>query len=134
MKLKSCIGSCLLLILTYSCQNSKNAGNSNALKWYTGILQKVGMCGQRVISNTSSNRSGLSNAPVWTDSSSGKTYENVFTVDNFCNFPSRLKEEAVVNFTITDTIRTQCIACQTYTPVPKEKNNITVGCKGSGSN
>src|SRR5918998_1611997 len=93
----------------------------------TGVLVKAGICGQRVIKVTSHNKGGLAYAAIWQDQSSGKTYENVFTVANSCTFPTTIKEGEQINFKLTTNTANDCAQCMAITPVPAEKNNIIVG-------
>lgn len=96
---------------------------------FKGKLVKRGICGQRVIQLISEPTESIVMARNWTDSMSGKKYENVFTVANPCDFPAALKEGEDFTFSITTTPGSGCITCYAYTSVPKESNNIVSGCK-----
>ena len=91
-----------------------------------GILVKKGICGQRVIKVTSANKDGVAYATQWKDESTGKTYENVFAVDNECAFPATINEGDELSFKLTSNKTNDCVLCAAFTPVPKEKNSIIV--------
>lgn len=96
---------------------------------FKGRLVKRGICGQRVVQLLSAPADAVVMAREWTDSLSGKKYENVFTVGNLCNFSASIAEGEVFDFSITTEQPANCVTCYAYTPVPREKNNIAVGCK-----
>ncbi|MEO8172178.1 MAG: hypothetical protein ABI581_03810 [Sediminibacterium sp.] len=96
---------------------------------FKGRLVKKGICGQRVIQLLSEPVDAIPMARNWTDSMSGKKYQNVFTVANPCDFPAAVKEGEDLTFSITTTPGSGCITCYAYTPVPGENNAIVIGCK-----
>jgi hypothetical protein len=106
-----------------SSENSQSVETGQCMK---GILVKKGICGQRVIKIVSQNKDGVAYATQWKDESSGKTYENVFAVDNRCAFPAALNEGDELSFKLTSNKTNDCVLCAAYTPVPKEKNSIIV--------
>ena len=111
------------------CEKSATAAEKAGLSQgdcLKGILVKKGICGQRVVKINSETKVGISYATAWKDESTGKTYENVFTVENVCSFPSAINEGGEFNFKLITAKDGDCIQCQAFTPVPKEKNNITV--------
>ena len=95
-------------------------------KCLKGILVKKGICGQRVIKIISQSKDGVSYATQWKDDISGKSYENVFTVENSCAFPVAIKEGEEFNFKLTAEKANDCVHCAAHTPVPKEKNSIII--------
>jgi hypothetical protein len=99
---------------------------------FKGTLVKKGICGQLVVKINSQAKEGVTYASSWKDESTGKTYENVFTVENMCSFPSSINEGGEFNFKITKDAVNNCMVCQVFTPVPKEKNSIIVNgdCAG----
>ncbi len=98
---------------------------------FTGKLVKKGICGQRVIQLMSRSAEGIELARNWTDSLSRKNYENVFTVANSCDFPATVQEGDEFSFMLTRVPGSGCAQCYAYTPIPDQKNNITVGCTTS---
>jgi hypothetical protein len=101
---------------------------NTSVSCFKGKLVKRGICGQRVVQLVGREVGAIVTAAKWTDSLSGKSYENVFTVANPCDFPAGIKEGEEFNFSITTSRGEGCITCYAYTPVPAEKNNITTGC------
>ncbi|NCI50025.1 hypothetical protein GWC95_08835 [Sediminibacterium roseum] len=95
---------------------------------FKGKLVKRGICGQRVVQLLSGPVDAVVMARQWTDSLSGKQYENVFTVGNLCDFPATIQEGQEFSFSITTTPGSNCATCFAYTPTPVEKNNIVTGC------
>lgn len=115
----------LLLTAFIACSPKPQSASTTCLK---GKLVKRGICGQRVIELIGEPVEALAMATQWTDSLSGKNYNNVFTVGNLCDFPASIQEGEEFNFTITTTPASNCATCFAYTPTPKEKNNIAAGC------
>ena len=136
--MKTATVSAFLLIsffLTPGCEKTGIPGDSKSVEnrqgleagqCMKGILVKKGICGQRVIKITSLNKEGVVYAAEWKDDLSGKIYENVFTVENSCSFPASINEGDEVSFKLTSDKTNNCVVCQAFTPVPKEKNNIIV--------
>jgi hypothetical protein len=121
--------------LTPGCEKTGIPGDSKSLEnrqtleasqCMKGILVKKGICGQRVIKITSQNKEGVGYAAQWKDEISGKTYENVFTVENYCSFPVSVNEGDEFTFKLTSDKTNDCVVCQSFTPVPGEKNSIIV--------
>lgn len=114
------------LVLVMACSPKPQ---NTLISCFKGKLVKRGICGQRVIQLLSEPTVEIVMARDWTDSMSGKKYENVFTVANPCDFPAAIKEGEEFRFSITTTPGSGCITCYAYTTVPKESNNIVSGCK-----
>jgi hypothetical protein len=119
---------CLYVLLVSVAACSPKPQNT-LISCFKGKLVKRGICGQRVIQLMSEPLEEIVMASNWTDSMSGKKYENVFTVANPCDFPAAIKEGEDFTFSITTTPGSGCITCYAYTSVPKENNNILSGCK-----
>ena len=118
----------LLLLLNTGCEKSTvqkgvSAPQDACLK---GIVVKKGICGQFVIKVLSEAKDGVKYAGSWKDESSGKTFTNVFTVENYCTFPGTLNEGDEFKFKLTTVKDSNCAVCQAFTPVPNEKNSIIV--------
>jgi hypothetical protein len=123
------------LFLSSGCEKSQLEGKkalADQGTCVTGVLVKAGICGQRVIKITSQNKGGLAYAARWEDQSSGKTYENVFTVAKSCAFPTTMKEGEQINFKLTTDTANECAQCLAFTPVPGEKNNIIINADCAG--
>lgn len=114
-----------------SCQNNGQHNNNlstNKDSCLDGILVKKGICGQRVIEIISKDKSGVSYDSLWKDESSGKSYQNVFNVENTCSFPATIEEGDKFSFMVSSDNNNDCMQCQAYTEVPNKKNIIKVGC------
>ena len=64
--------------------------------------------------------------PVWTNESTGKTYENVFELGSKCNFPNTINEGDEFYFVIDSSAAQNCAVCMLYYPVPPKKLSIKV--------
>ncbi|MES2371551.1 MAG: hypothetical protein V4557_03160 [Bacteroidota bacterium] len=124
--MKNVLSILAVLVLITACSPKPQ---NTLISCFTGKLVKRGICGQRVIQLISEPAESIVMARNWTDSMSGKKYENVFTVANPCDFPAAIKEGEEFTFSITTTPGSGCITCYAYTTVPKESNNIVSGCK-----
>jgi hypothetical protein len=62
----------------------------------------------------------------WTDESTGKSYANVFRLENPCNFPSTIKEGEEFYFSIDTAKQEECIVCMAYYPTPPKKLPIKI--------
>ncbi|MBD0332990.1 MAG: hypothetical protein ICV66_10065 [Chitinophagaceae bacterium] len=113
-------------LLFSSCGKSTSTVSSktNSEECCTGILVKKGICGQYVIELQSVDAQGLEIAANWYDSTSGKSYQNVFTVANPCDFPTAFKQGDKVNFTVGNSAKNICSLCEAFTPTPAARNII----------
>ena len=65
----------------------------------------------------------------WTDEMSGRVYNNVFRLSNYCDFPSDIEEGEEFYFDIINTPSDNlCMVCMAYRPTPKSAIDINV-CK-----
>jgi hypothetical protein len=62
----------------------------------------------------------------WTDSNTGKKYQNVFLVKNHCTFPSNIKEGSLFYFKLTNKDVNNCKNCPDATPVTLKSKGVTV--------
>lgn len=58
---------------------------------------------------------------VWTDETTGKTYQNAFGFANPCDFPSTINEGDEFWFVIDSTKQKDCAVCMAYYPTPPKK-------------
>jgi len=91
---------------------------------YKGVLVKSGICSQKVV-EVIGEKEGLRFEESWTDESSNKTYRNVFSVKNICDFPGDIKEGDTISFRKGKEVK-QCAVCMAYTPVPETHVEIEV--------
>ena len=119
----------LSAFITPSCEKNNDQINRIALEQgdcIRGTLVKKGMCGQLVVKIISEKKNEITYASSWKDESTGKTHENVFTVENSCAFPNSINEGGEFYFKVTSKSSNDCVQCAAFTPVPKEKNSILV--------
>ena len=65
----------------------------------------------------------------WTDEMSGRVYNNVFRLSNYCDFPNEIEEGEEFNFNIINVpIDNLCAVCMAYRPTPQKAINIDI-CK-----
>ncbi|HVG13596.1 MAG TPA: hypothetical protein VM935_01510 [Chitinophagaceae bacterium] len=130
MKMLTSIGLVMIMFLINTgCEKGETAEDRTTLgqtKCLKGILVKKGICGQRVVKVLSQTKDGVSFAASWKDEVSGKSYENVYTVENSCSFPASIAEGDEFNFKLTADKKNDCVQCAAHTPVPKESNSIIV--------
>ena len=63
----------------------------------------------------------------WTDTTTGKVYNNVFRLSNYCDFPPEIKEGNEFFFSIDlDIVQDSCLVCQAFRPTPAKFINISV--------
>ena len=110
------------------CEKAVTTSEEKSRDCYSGKLVKKGMCGQYVIEVKSPEAKGLQIAATWHDPSSSKTYDNVFTVSNPCEFPQTIQEGEDFQFSVVAEGDMSCAFCYAYTPTPAARNNIVVGC------
>ena len=65
--------------------------------------------------------------PAWTDETTGKSYKNVFGLDNPCDFPAGIQQGDEFYFAIdTTSHKDECAVCMAYYPTPPKKLLIKV--------
>ncbi|MBS1664464.1 MAG: hypothetical protein JST68_25690 [Bacteroidetes bacterium] len=91
----------------------------------TGKLVEKGPCGQYVIEVISGKIDSSKLEKSWR-SGKDSTYENVFAVENVCDFGGAgFKVNDVFTFAISDKKAPQnCVLCQVYFAVPAVKNTV----------
>lgn len=125
---------CLLAITMLSAfQCSKSDASRNSGTCFRGRLERTHSCANiYVVKILSNDKGNLQFEPGWTDEYTGTVYENVFTVDNHCDFPESIKQGDEFTFSLTREDNDQCAVCYPYIPHPSKSNKIIVGCD-SGS-
>ena len=100
----------------------KTTGNTSCFK---GRLEIKGICQNYVIRLLDGDTAALQLEKTWVDETTDKTYQNVFALQNKCDFPD-LKEGDEFYFTLEASPKSDCMVCQAYRPVPAAQNNIKV--------
>jgi hypothetical protein len=62
----------------------------------------------------------------WTDETTGKSYTNVFGLDNPCNFPATIGQGDEFYFILDTAVQEKCAVCMAYYPTPPKKLIIKV--------
>ncbi len=113
------------ILLLFSCNRKMAVNTTDAGDMvYKGVLVKSGICSQKVV-EVLGDAEGLNFEESWTDESTGKSYKNVFSVKNICDFPADIKEGDTISFKKGREIK-QCAVCMAYTPVPETHVEIEV--------
>ena len=62
----------------------------------------------------------------WKDETTGKTYSNVFALQDPCNFPATIKQGEEFHFVIDTAATAPCAVCMAYYPTPGKKLPIKI--------
>lgn len=116
---------CIIAIIFQMCAPKPQ---SKVPECFTGRLVKRGACGLRVVQLLSNPGKVISFAENWTDTLTGKKYQQVFTVANSCDFPASINLGVEFKFTITRVRGSVCAQCYEYTASPPKRNNVIIGC------
>ena len=91
-----------------------------------GRLEVAGMCMNYTIAVLEGNLEPGRVEPVWTDETTGIQYQQVFRLENPCDFPSSIKQGDVFYFTPVTASSPSCMVCLAYYPTPAKKMSIKV--------
>ena len=112
----------LITLLVLSCTKEEE----NNIIFYTGKLVKEGICSNLVIEVMDENFPNDLIEISWIDEFSGISYNNVFGIENFCEFPNSISEGETFRFRINNNQNLNCAQCLAYTPMPKKYLSISV--------
>jgi hypothetical protein len=112
-------------LTTFFLSNSDCKQKIESTTKYKGRLEIKGICMNYTISLLEGEMEMSKIADEWTDEMTHKTYENVFALENPCNFPSAIKEHDEFYFVLDTTVQ-RCEVCLAYYPVPPKKLSIKV--------
>jgi hypothetical protein len=107
-----------LTFLNFQCKKEQ------VVNCITGKLVVKGLCSQYVIQVIGSDTSELATDAVWNDPETGKTYNNVFTVSNYCDFPAMEVGETFTFRINQEKPILYCIICAAIRATPTAKNSI----------
>jgi hypothetical protein len=93
---------------------------------FRGRLELSGTCGQRVVSIISSNADDVSLVRKWKDPVTGKTLENVFAVQNYCDLDAYKPGDVFYFRFAKPSPGKVCTSCLMYRPVPNLNGFIRV--------
>ena len=111
-----------IILLILSCTKE----SENDTNFYTGKLVKVGICANFVVEVMDDNFPKDLIETSWIDEFSGISYNNVFGIENFCEFPNSISEGETFRFRINNNQNLNCAQCLAYTPMPKKYLSISV--------
>jgi len=112
----------LILLLLISCNKEEGID----INIYTGKLVKVSVCSNFVVEVMDDNFPKDLIETSWIDEFSGISYNNVFGIGNFCEFPNSISEGETFRFRISNNSNLNCAQCLIYTPMPTKYLNISV--------
>jgi len=111
-----------IFLLILSCTKE----SENDTNFYTGKLVKEGICSNLVVEVMDDNFPKDLIEISWIDEFSGISYNNVFGIENFCEFPNSISEGETFRFRINNNQNLNCAQCLAYTPMPKKYLSISV--------
>jgi len=92
---------------------------------YKGRLEIKGICMNYTISVIDGDIDTSLVERQWTDENTGKSYTNVFALDQQCNFPDTIDAGEEFYFRV-DSVKKECTVCMAYYPVPRKRLPIIV--------
>ena len=92
---------------------------------YKGRLEIKGICLNYTIAVLEGDMDTSKVVANWTDENTGKSYTNVFRLDQPCNFPDNIDVGEEFYFQI-DTVEKECTVCLAYYTVPQKGLAIKV--------
>ena len=109
-----------LILSTGDCHQKKDTVK------YKGRLEIAGICLNYTIKLLEGDIDTSKIEAHWTDEVTGKSYTNVFSLENPCLFPQSIKQGDEFYFYIDTSIKKGCITCLAYYPKPSKKLPIVV--------
>ncbi len=116
---------CSLVSFVVSSQKKCNNG-SKSVNCLKGRLVIKAICSNYTIKLLEGTVDTSKIATNWTDENTGKTYSNVFALDNPCSFPADINQGEEFYFTIKAEPDKDCNVCMAYYPVPPKRLSISV--------
>jgi hypothetical protein len=111
------------ILATLILSNSDCSQNNKDV--YKGRLEIKGICSNYTISVLEGDIDTSRIEASWTDENTGKSYNNVFRLDQPCTFPDTIDAGEEFYFRI-DTTERECTVCMAYYPVPRKGLAIKV--------
>jgi hypothetical protein len=118
--------SILLSIVTLSSFKCKKETDITDPSCFKGRLEIKGLCMNYTIKLLEGNIPSDAIESSWIDPSTGKEYNNVFRLENHCDFPSTIKEGDEFYFIIEKKPSNDCVRCLAYYPTPSKDISIRV--------
>ena len=105
-------------------QCKKDSDDSRLSGCIRGKLVVKGPCAQYVIQVLSGDPGNASIAANWLDPETNTNYTNVFTVKNYCYFPSVNQGDEFNFYFIRQEKPMECIVCMAARATPLENNEV----------
>lgn len=115
----------LSILATLVLSNSDCKSKKTTIK-LKGQLEIAGICSNYTIRVLEGDPGKDAIEESWTDETTGKQYEDVFRLENPCDFPATIKQGDVFYFMIDLSSRPPCNVCLAYYPTPAKKLPIKV--------
>jgi hypothetical protein len=116
----------LLSAISIIILSADKCGKKSGIVKYKGRLEIAGICMNYTIKVLEGRIDTSRIASRWTDEVTGKSYMNVFALQNPCYFPSSIKQGDEFYFYIDTAVNKGCLTCLAYYPKPSKKLSITV--------
>lgn len=114
----------VLFLLTVSAE--KCGSKPNKPVTYKAKLETKALCMNYTLRLLEGNMDTSLVTASWTDEVTGKSYNNVFGLDNPCTFPAGIQQGDEFYFVIDTTRQKECAVCLAYYPTPPKKLVIKV--------
>ncbi|HRG81292.1 MAG TPA: hypothetical protein PLO99_02190 [Chitinophagaceae bacterium] len=116
----------LLPILATLVLSNSDCQSKKAVEKMRGRLEIAGICSNYTIRVLEGDPGKDAVEANWTDETTGKQYDNVFRLENPCDFPATIKQGDEFYFVIDSSSRKPCTVCMAYYPTPAKKLPIKV--------
>jgi hypothetical protein len=116
----------LLSILATLALSNSDCQSKTAAEKLKGRLEIAGICSNYTIRVLEGDPGKDVVEANWTDETTGKQYDNVFRLENPCDFPATIKQGDEFYFVIDSSNRKPCTVCLAYYPTPTKKLPIKV--------
>lgn len=116
----------LLPILATLVLSNSDCQSKKAVEKMKGRLEIAGICSNYTIRVLEGDPGKDAVEANWTDETTGKQYDNVFRLENPCDFPATIKQGDEFYFVIDSSSRKPCTVCMAYYPTPAKKLPIKV--------
>jgi len=116
----------LLSAISVVMLSAGNCGKKTQTHKFKGRLEIAGICMNYTIKLLEGHIDTSKIAANWRDEVTGKSYTNVFALENPCYFPAFIKQGDEFYFFIDTSASKGCITCLAYYPKPLKKLPIIV--------
>lgn len=104
----------------------KKCSSKKTTTCFKGRLEIKGICSNYTIKVLEGFVDTSKVAARWTDENTGKTYTNVFALEDACTFPADIAEGEEFYFTLGEKREKDCNVCMAYYPTPPKRLLINV--------